>query len=177
MWPTDSAFIANSQLTTRIHWPCLCTVHVFGVIYFCDSILSLGMEANVSMFCSRLFIYCRLWIQISRGEGWERHICVHVPSFAYWFSEYFLHILRFFLPIKLLVTLQLNYCTLIQENKLIFKSVMLQFSQNSHSSKENRERKLCMLDAWYISIQTLNVIMILKWSGGLSDAWIDNLWF
>ena len=82
---------------------------------------------------------------IKRGGLGAPHFCA-CPSFAYWFSEYFLHILRFFLPIKLLVTLQLNYCTLIQENKLIFKSVMLQFSQNSHSSKENRERKLCMLD-------------------------------
>jgi len=32
--PTDSTFLASSQLTTSIHWPCYCNVDVYVVIYF-----------------------------------------------------------------------------------------------------------------------------------------------
>jgi len=35
--PTDSTFQTNSQLTTSIHLPCYCTVHVYVVIHFCVS--------------------------------------------------------------------------------------------------------------------------------------------
>jgi len=31
----DFTFLANSQLTKNIHWPCYCTVHVMLSLNFC----------------------------------------------------------------------------------------------------------------------------------------------
>jgi hypothetical protein len=58
--PADSTFIASSQLTTSIHLPFYCTVHVFATIHFWDNILSFWVESNMCRFsidCS--FMYCR----------------------------------------------------------------------------------------------------------------------
>jgi len=32
-----SSFLASIQLTTNIHWPGYCTVHVYVVIHLCDN--------------------------------------------------------------------------------------------------------------------------------------------
>jgi hypothetical protein len=54
--PTDSTFLASSQLTTSIHWPCYCTIHVYVVIHICD-MLSFWVETNLFRFCFKLCVY------------------------------------------------------------------------------------------------------------------------
>jgi len=44
-----STFLASRQLTTSIHWPCYCTVHVFVVIHM-YTMRSFWVEATASMF-------------------------------------------------------------------------------------------------------------------------------
>ena len=66
--PTDSTFLASSQLTMSIHWPCYCTVHDYVVIHSCNSMWSLWVEANLCSF----FIVCLsvLSLEIKLLEGW-----------------------------------------------------------------------------------------------------------
>ena len=60
-----STFLSISQLTTAIHWPCYCTVHV--LFYFVVVFLS-GSE-SMQVFFNRLFIYVLpLEIHLS---GWD----------------------------------------------------------------------------------------------------------
>ena len=47
-------FLAISQLTTGIHWPCYCTVHVMLSL---SCVRSSWVEANM---CMQVFIYCVL---------------------------------------------------------------------------------------------------------------------
>jgi hypothetical protein len=61
--PIYSTFLVHSQITTCIHWPCCCTVHVYVVIHwncyctvlvyvvihFCDNLRCFGMKANMCM--------------------------------------------------------------------------------------------------------------------------------
>ena len=57
--PTYSTFLllASSQLTMSIHWPCNCTVHVYIVIHFYDSMWSFWVEVNLcrAFICT---VYC-----------------------------------------------------------------------------------------------------------------------
>ena len=48
--PTDSTFPASSQLTTTIHWPCYCNVHVYVVIYFAIVCGTFWVETNLCRF-------------------------------------------------------------------------------------------------------------------------------
>ena len=67
MHTTDSTFLAGCQLTTSIHWSCYCTVHVYVVFHFWDSIIcGLFVETNLFRFLVHLFIYVLLMeIQLS----------------------------------------------------------------------------------------------------------------
>jgi hypothetical protein len=53
---TDSPFLASSQLTTSIRWSCSCTVLVYVVIHFCDSMWSVRVDANMCRLFNSLFI-------------------------------------------------------------------------------------------------------------------------
>jgi len=63
-----------------------CTVYVYVVIYFCDSLVLLSGSESVQVF-NRLFIYLLLFeIHLSLGKGWDpnnrltqSHLC-DVPS-------------------------------------------------------------------------------------------------
>ena len=57
--PTDSSFLASSQLTTSFHWPYYCTIHVYVVIH---------IDANLCRFLSFVCMHCR---QLSKEEGWD----------------------------------------------------------------------------------------------------------
>ena len=60
--------LANSQLTTNIHWTCYCTVHVYVVIHFCVDMWSFWIEANLCrLYSICLYMYC-LW-RSSYQEG------------------------------------------------------------------------------------------------------------
>ena len=48
--PIYSTFLVHSQLTTCIHWTWYCTVLVYVVIHFCDSLRCFGMKVNMCMF-------------------------------------------------------------------------------------------------------------------------------
>jgi len=60
-------------LSMSIHWHCYCTVHVYIVIHFCDSVFGLFLSGSESLqvfYC--LFIYVLpLEIQLSIREGWN----------------------------------------------------------------------------------------------------------
>ena len=61
LWRTYSTFLASSQLVKSIHLHCYCTVHIYVVIHFCDSMWSFWVETNICSFliiC--LYMYCRL---------------------------------------------------------------------------------------------------------------------
>ena len=47
IYSTYYTFLASSQLTTSIHWPCYCTAHVYVVIHFCDSMVFLSGTESV----------------------------------------------------------------------------------------------------------------------------------
>jgi hypothetical protein len=65
-------FLANSRLTTSVYWPCYCTIHVYVVIHFCDSMWSFCVQTNLCRFVIvRLYIYCHWRFQLSREECWE----------------------------------------------------------------------------------------------------------
>jgi hypothetical protein len=66
---TYSSFLARSQLSTIIHLPCHCTVHVCIVIHCCGSMWSFAWK----QFCAELFIiyfyiYC-CWTSIYQKES------------------------------------------------------------------------------------------------------------
>ena len=68
-YPGYSTFLANSQLTTNIHWPCCCTGHVYVVIHFWVDMRSFWMEANLCrLFIICLYMYC-LWRSIYQEGG------------------------------------------------------------------------------------------------------------
>ena len=50
----NSTFLASSQLTMSIHWPWYCTVYIYVVIHFCDSMWSFWVQGNLCRF----FLYC-----------------------------------------------------------------------------------------------------------------------
>jgi hypothetical protein len=93
-WAVLLLFITADQLTSNwkiksIHWPCYCTVHVYVVIHFCDSMWSFWVEANLCRFFL-LFAYITIAvgeIQLSRGEGCDpinrfypaRLLCLSMP--------------------------------------------------------------------------------------------------
>ena len=56
------AFIAISHLTTSIHWPGYCTVHVYVVIHFCNSMCSFERKR---ICASCFFIVCLLYVILS----------------------------------------------------------------------------------------------------------------
>jgi hypothetical protein len=66
------AFLASSQLTTGIHLPSCCTVHVFVVIHFCDSMWSFYVKTNLCgfFFIVCLYMYCRRRSSYEEGEVW-----------------------------------------------------------------------------------------------------------
>ena len=55
-------FIASSQLTTNIHWPCFCTVHVYVFILCCYNTWS----CRLYRFC--LYMYCRCRSSYQNGS-------------------------------------------------------------------------------------------------------------
>ena len=57
----------SSKLTMSIYWPCNCTVHVYAVILFCDSMWSFWVEADLCSFLV-VCLYCR-W-RSNYQEGW-----------------------------------------------------------------------------------------------------------
>ena len=73
------------QLTTRIHWPCYCTVHVYflmklfvAVYGFCEW-KRIGAVFNVCLYmnCRWRSIYQRVCIQST--DCTTRHLCPYIP--------------------------------------------------------------------------------------------------
>ena len=65
----------SQLLTTGIHCPC-CTLHIYVVIHWCDSVWSFWVNANLCQLCYRLFIYVLpLVIQLYVAE-WYIAFCV-----------------------------------------------------------------------------------------------------
>jgi hypothetical protein len=71
----------SSKLTMSIHWPCKCTVHVYIVILFCDSMWSFWVEANLCSFLV-VCLYCRWrssyqerWVEITLTSLIPPHFC------------------------------------------------------------------------------------------------------
>jgi len=58
-----------SQLTKNIHCPCYCTVHLYVVIHYCDSMWSFLVEANLYIFFYRIAVED----QIIKREGLWSH--------------------------------------------------------------------------------------------------------
>jgi hypothetical protein len=69
----NSTFLASSQLTMSIHWPWYCTVYVYVVIHFCDSMWSFWVQGNLCRFFFILFVYICVVIgdPIIRDEVWN----------------------------------------------------------------------------------------------------------
>jgi hypothetical protein len=91
-YPTYSTFLANSQLTTNIYWPCYCTVHVYVVIHwpcyrtvnvyvviqFCVDMWSFWMEANLCRF----FIICLYMHCLWRSRYQEGRVVIPLTGLA-----------------------------------------------------------------------------------------------
>jgi hypothetical protein len=57
---TDFLGTFASSIVTTIHCPCYwrhCTVHIYVVIHFCDSVCSYRVEENLCRFFYRLLMY------------------------------------------------------------------------------------------------------------------------
>jgi hypothetical protein len=65
----DCIFLASSRVAMSIHWLCYCTVHVYVVILFCDSMWSFWVEANFVL----LFVHICIVVgdPITRGGSWD----------------------------------------------------------------------------------------------------------
>ena len=57
---TDSSFLARSQLSTIIHLPCHCTVHVCIVIHCCGSMWSFAWK----QFCADFLLFTFICIAV-----------------------------------------------------------------------------------------------------------------
>ena len=67
-----------------IHWPCYCTVHVYVVINFCDSIWSFWVEASLCRFFFIIYLFVLLLeFQLSREEGWDPIIRFKPATFLF----------------------------------------------------------------------------------------------
>ena len=81
---TYFTFLASCLFTTSIHWPCYCTVHVYLVIHFCDSMWSFWVAANLWRFFL-LFVYICIVIGdpiIKRESDWIPLISPALPHFC-----------------------------------------------------------------------------------------------
>ena len=81
LWRTYSTFLASSPLVKSVHLHCYCTVHIYVVIHFCDSMWSFWVEANP--FASLVYICIVLEIQFPRVEGWVPIIQFNPATYLY----------------------------------------------------------------------------------------------
>ena len=86
---TDFLGTFVSSIVTTIHCPCYwrhCTVHIYVVIHFCDSMWSFRVKVNQCRFLLFIYICIAVGDPVMKREvdipltGFSRHICVPVPN-------------------------------------------------------------------------------------------------
>ena len=82
--PTDSSFLARGQLTTSIHLPCYCRVHIYVVIHF-DGNLFIIVLSFICMYCRWRISYQKRRVGIP-WTGFTLPHCCACPNPGIWFS-------------------------------------------------------------------------------------------
>jgi hypothetical protein len=82
---TDFLGTFASSIVTTIHCPCYwryCTVHIYVVIHFCDSVCSYRVEENLCRFFYRLLMYVlEIQLHVLRRKVVLPLICLTPPYF------------------------------------------------------------------------------------------------
>jgi hypothetical protein len=79
---STSTFVSDLALTMSIHWSCYCTVHVYVILYFCESMWYFLVEANLYRFVIVYLYGLSMEIKLSRGSGWEPINPFNPPHFC-----------------------------------------------------------------------------------------------
>jgi hypothetical protein len=82
--PTDSSFLARGQLTTSIHLPCYCRVHIYVVIHF-DGNLFITVLSFICMYCRWRISYQKRRVGIPLNGLTLPHLSA-CPNPGTWFS-------------------------------------------------------------------------------------------
>jgi hypothetical protein len=83
--------LARSQLTTNSHWPCYCTLHVYAVVHFTDSMWSFWVETNLYRWFLIICLYMHCGWRSSYQEG-KVGISSTPPYFCAWIYLMFFHV-------------------------------------------------------------------------------------